>query len=65
MALTFLIVLTLASISWSLWIRRVTWNCRWEVAATLNIALQGCAIALMSPAASATLGVALHHLTRK
>jgi hypothetical protein len=61
--LTCLIVLTLASISWSLWIRRVTWNCRWEVAATLNIALQGCAVALMSPVASATVGVGLHHLT--
>ncbi len=63
MALTALIVITLASISWSLWIRRVTWHCRWEVAATLNIALQGCAVALMSPLASETLGVALHKLT--
>ena len=65
MALPFLIAVTVASISWSLWIRRVTWHCRWEVAATLNIALQGCAVALMSPPASATLGVALHHLTGK
>jgi hypothetical protein len=64
-ALTFLLAITLASVSWSLWIRRVTWHCRWEVAATLNIALQGCAVALMSPAASETLGVALHHLTGK
>jgi hypothetical protein len=63
MALTALIIITLASISWSLWIRRVTWHCRWEVAATLNIALQGCAVALMSPFASETLGVALHDLT--
>jgi hypothetical protein len=62
-ALTILIAITLASISWSLWIRRVTWHCRWEVAATLNIALQGCAVALMSPWASETLGVALHNLT--
>jgi hypothetical protein len=62
-ALTALIVITLASISWSLWIRRVTWRCRWEVAATLNIALQGCAVALMSPLASETLGVALHNIT--
>jgi hypothetical protein len=61
--LTALIVITLASISWSLWIRRVTWHCRWEVAATLNIALQGCAVALMSPLASETLGVALHNIT--
>ena len=65
MALAVLLVVTLASIAWSLWIRRVTWRCRWEVAATLNIALQGCAVVLMSPAASATLGVALHDLTGK
>ena len=63
MAFTALIVITLASISWSLWIRRVTWHCRWEVAATLNIALQGSAVALMSPLASETLGVALHKMT--
>jgi hypothetical protein len=62
-ALTALIVVTLASIAWSLWIRRVTWRCRWEVAATLNIALQGCAVALMSPWASETLGVSLHNIT--
>jgi hypothetical protein len=33
------------------------------VAATLNIALQGCAVALMSPLASDTVGVVLHNLT--
>jgi hypothetical protein len=65
MALASLIVITLACIAWSLWIRRVTWTCRWEVAATLNIALQGCAVLLMSPAASATVGHALHALTGK
>lgn len=63
MALTALITITLASIAWSLWIRRVTWHSRWEVAATLNIALQGCAVALISPLASETLGVALHNIT--
>lgn len=63
MALTALIIITLASIAWSLWIRRVTWHSRWEVAATLNIALQGCAVALISPLASETLGVALHSIT--
>ena len=63
MGLSVLIFITLASIGWSLWIRRVTWHCRWEVAATLNIALQGLAVALMSPLASQTLGVALHRLT--
>jgi hypothetical protein len=62
-ALTALIFITLASIGWSLWIRRVTWHCRWEVAATLNIALQGSAVALISPWSSETLGVALHNIT--
>ncbi|HZA12078.1 hypothetical protein [Mycobacterium sp.] len=65
MGLATLITITLACIAWSLWIRRVTWTCRWEVAATLNIALQGAAVALMSPAASATVGHALHSLTGK
>lgn len=63
MALAALIIITLASIAWSLWIRRVTWHCRWEVAATLNIALQGCAVALMSPLCADTLGVVLHNIT--
>src|ERR1700682_4133955 len=63
MALTAFTAITLACIAWSLWIRRVTWTCRWEVAATLNIALQGAAVLLMSPLASATIGPALHALT--
>ena len=63
MALASLIAITLACIAWSLWIRRVTWTCRWEVAATLNIALQGLAVLLMSPLASETLGHWLHSLT--
>ncbi len=65
MALATLITITMACIAWSLWIRRVTWSCRWEVAATLNIALQGLAVLLMSPLASRTIGVALHGLTGK
>jgi hypothetical protein len=60
---TVLIFITLGSIAWSLWIRRVTWHCRWEVAATLNIALQGGAVALMSPLCSEHLGVVLHNIT--
>jgi hypothetical protein len=63
MALAILITVTLACIAWSLWIRRVTWSCRWEVAATLNIALQGATVFLMSPFASETLGHWLHALT--
>src|SRR5438309_2089748 len=65
MALATLIAITLTCIGWSLWIRRVTWSSRWEFAATLNIALQGGAVLLMSPWASETLGVALHALTGK
>jgi hypothetical protein len=58
-----LIAITLTCVAWSLWIRRVTWSCRWEVAATLNIALQGAAVLLMSPLASETVGHALHAAT--
>ena len=65
MALAVLIAITLGCIAWSLWIRRVTWSCRWEVAATLNIALQGATVLLMSPLASETLGHWLHSLTGK
>lgn len=63
MGLGALITVTLACVAWSLWIRRVTWGCRWEVAATLNIALQGAAVFLMSPLASETVGQWLHSLT--
>jgi hypothetical protein len=63
MAQATLIAITLMCIAWSLWIRRVTWSCRWEVAATLNIALQGIAVLLMSPWASETIGHWLHALT--
>lgn len=63
MALAALIVVTIGCIAWSLWIRRVTWSCRWEVAATLNVALQGAAVMLMSPLASETVGQWLFKLT--
>lgn len=65
MTLAVLIAITVGCMAWSLWIRRVTWNCRWEVAATLNIALQLAAILLMSPLASATVGQVLYNLTGK
>ncbi|MGH3530622.1 MAG: hypothetical protein ACRDT5_03020 [Mycobacterium sp.] len=57
-----LITATLAAIFYSLWVRRDTWHSRWEAGASLNIALQGCAVLLMSPWASATLGPPLHHI---
>lgn len=65
MSLAILIAITLICVAWSLWIRRVTWTCRWEVAATLNVALQGLAVLLMSPFASETVGVFLYNLTGK
>jgi hypothetical protein len=57
------VTITLMTVAWSLWIRRLTWTCRWEVAASINIVLQGVAIFLISPVASATLGSALHRVT--
>lgn len=61
--MVYLIAFTLLCIGWSLWVRRLTWHCRWEVAATLNIALQGCAVILMSPWASRAIGMPLYDLT--
>lgn len=60
-----LIIVTLAAVFYSLWIRRDTWRSRWEADASLNIALQGCAVLLMSPWASETLGPPLHHIFRR
>lgn len=60
-----LITATLAIVVGSLWIRRHTWGSRWEAGASLNIALQGGAVLLMSPWASATFGPPLHHLFRR
>jgi hypothetical protein len=57
-----LIIMTLVAAFYSLWIRRHTWRSRWEADASLNIALQGCAVLLMSPWASETLGPPLHHV---
>ncbi|ORA80926.1 hypothetical protein K3U93_13065 [Mycobacterium malmoense] len=60
-----LITVTLVAVGYSLWVRRHTWRSRWEAGASLNIALQGCAVLLMSPWASATLGPPLHHVFRR
>lgn len=55
-----LTVVTLLGIGYSLWYRRDTWWSRWEAAATLALALEGCALVLMSPWAATELGPALH-----
>lgn len=58
-----LVVFTLATICWSLWVRWATWHCPDEIAATLNIALQGGAVFLMSPFVSNTIGHWLYRAT--
>ncbi|OHU51456.1 hypothetical protein BKG82_22935 [Mycobacteroides chelonae] len=58
-----LIIFTVTTITWSLWVRRLTWQCKMEVAATLNLVLQGGAVILMSPWASEVIGLRLYGLT--
>jgi hypothetical protein len=58
-----LITVTLMSIAWSIWIRRYTWTCRWDVAFTISLASVGIGFLLMTPFASATLGQWLHSIT--
>jgi len=54
------IVITLGVVLYSLWVRRDTWWSRWEAAATFAIAMEGCALVLLSPWAGAELGPRLH-----
>ncbi|UVK63425.1 membrane protein [Mycobacterium phage Aegeus] len=60
MSVSTLILATLFSIAFSLWVRRTTWNQTYERAATLNLVLQGCAVILMSPWASEHIGKPIH-----
>lgn len=60
-----LIIFTITTISWSLWVRRLTWQCRMEVAATLNLVLQGGAVILMSPWASEVIGLGFFVCSRR
>ncbi|WP_307856904.1 hypothetical protein [Mycolicibacter acidiphilus] len=46
--------------AYSLWIRRDTWWTRWEVGATMTIALEGVALLLTSPVLAAELSPLLH-----
>jgi hypothetical protein len=55
-----IIVGTLAIVAYSLWVRRETWWTRWESAATLALALEACALLLMSPWAGVEFGQVLH-----
>lgn len=58
-----LITATLAVVAYSLWVRRHTWRSRWEIGASCGILLEGCALVLMSPWASAVVGPPLHRIT--
>jgi hypothetical protein len=58
-----LIALTLACAAASLWTRRLTWSCPWEVAPTLGIALYSVGAVLTSPLATTSTGRALHAVT--
>ncbi|SIL74197.1 GP55 protein [Mycobacteroides abscessus subsp. abscessus] len=60
MSASTLILATLFSIAFSLWVRRTTWNQTYERAATFNLVLQGCAVILMSPWASEHVGKPIH-----
>ena len=63
MALATLSLIAFTSIGWCLWVRRITWRSRWEAAATLNVALQGVALLLMSNPASTTIGALVYRVS--
>lgn len=54
---------SLALVCWALWDRRRTWGCRWATPITLSLALQGLALLLLTPVASASLGGWLYQHT--
>ncbi len=49
---------------YSLWVRRDTWWSRWEIGVTTAIALETCALVLMSPWAAEAIGPWLHRAVR-
>ena len=54
------ITAALAVVCYCLWVRRDTWWSRWESAATFAIAMEGCALLLLSPWAGHELSPLLH-----
>jgi hypothetical protein len=65
MALTTAIfnLIALTAIGYALWVRRITWTCRWEIAVTLGITLDGVGLFLTTPAGQGTVGRALRTVT--
>ncbi|MCV7085022.1 hypothetical protein H7H52_04640 [Mycolicibacter hiberniae] len=53
---------TLMIVGYCLWVRRDTWRSRWEAGATFAIAMEGCALFLLTPWVGTQLGPALHGL---
>ncbi|MEB3034823.1 hypothetical protein [[Mycobacterium] nativiensis] len=51
---------TVLVVLYSLWVRRDTWWSRWEIGITSAIALEGCALVLLSPWAAQAVGPWLH-----
>lgn len=56
------ITATLAVVIYCLWVRRDTWWSRWEAGATFAIAMEGCALLLLTPWAGHELGPTLYRL---
>lgn len=54
---------TVLVVLYSLWVRRDTWWSRWEIGITSAIAMEGCALVLLSPWAAQTFGKWLHGVT--
>jgi hypothetical protein len=64
MLLGLLLVTTIGFAGWSLWCRRHTWRAgRYQVGATVMVALMGVAVFLISPASPPTVGALLHWAT--
>jgi hypothetical protein len=64
MLLGLLLVVTIGFAGWSLWCRRQTWHAgRYQVGATVMVALMGVAVFLISPASPPTVGALLHWAT--
>lgn len=55
---------TMATVLWSLWIRRHTWTqCQFQIGATAMLAFSAATLVMLAPFTTATLGVLLHQLT--
>lgn len=56
-------IIAIAVLTYTLWVRRITFRCRWERAMTVGLVLQMCTLLLLLPEAASITGYALYHLT--